>query len=158
MQRSPALIVLLLFMPCAFCEEAPTVLGHVRSNGTSLKLNGADVPFAGTREWPLVDADEVLTDTAAAVLLFLDGSRVTLAARSHLRIESVDDRTKVRLLDGSLQFKLSDRARVDIYNRGLRQNGSAGNASTAPPGRTSPPASSSGRLRPELLPPLSRSR
>ena len=114
--------------------------------------------MAGTHEWPLVDADEILTDSAAAVLLFLDGSRVTLAAKSRVKIESVDARTKVRLLDGALQFKLSDPARVDIYNRGLRQTGSAGNVSTAAPGRTGPPASSSGRLRPELLPPLSRSR
>lgn len=136
-------------------SRAASPIGSIRS-GESFFLSGVEMPVAGIRSWPVVEGDEIVTGSALAILSFPDGSRVTLAAGSHVKLEAGGPPTKVRLVTGSLRFQLSSAPKIDIYNRDARQNAPSGTIFTG--GRSAPPAPGSGHIRTPAPAPFSRSR
>jgi hypothetical protein len=144
------LSVIVFAAACAAIALAAHPVGYIRSS-EPFRLRGATVPVAGMRWWPIVAGDDIVAGSASAALTFADGSRVTLARASSLKLESAGERTRVRLLDGSLEYRLSASPKVEIYNRDLRQAALSGSAST-----TAQPSTSSASTSPRATqaPPL----
>lgn len=153
-KRCFAVFVLLAASAPALRSARP--VGYVRSS-EPFRLRGTTVPSAVTRFLPVLEGDDIATSSASAVLTFMDGSRVTLARQSRAKLEGGGARTRVRLLDGSLQYRLSESPKVEIYNRDLPQAGSIGivSAVSAGPPHPVPPPQARGPKRP---PPVSPSR
>jgi hypothetical protein len=135
----------------AYGARASHTVGSVRSS-SSFRLSGTTVPVEGTRSWPVVAGDEIVAGPAPATLELSDGSRVSLAAEARVKIEAQKGRTTVRLLDGALQYQLSDTATTDLYNRSERARASSGTLTT--PG-TRPSPKPPGRGRPAPPPSVS---
>jgi hypothetical protein len=129
------------------------------SSSQPFELHGVTMPVAGIGSWPVVDGDEIVATSAEAVVSFQDGSSVTLAPGSKLEIQSAGGRVQVRLLEGSMNYRLSESAKIDIFNRDSRQTGSTGKVSTPGHGQHGPPSPNPGQGhgRPKP-PPISPSR
>jgi hypothetical protein len=127
-KRSIAVLIVLAASAPVLRGARP--VGYVRSS-EPFRLRGATVPSAATRFLPVLEGDDIATVSSAAVLTFLDGSQVTLTRQSRARLENGGSRIRVRLLDGSLEFRLSASPRVEIYNRDEPQVGLAGTVSAS---------------------------
>jgi hypothetical protein len=125
------LALALLIAASAAVVQAAYPVGFVRSS-EPFRLRGATVPAAGTRWWPVLEGDDIVAGEAPAAIVFMDGTRVALAARSRVTIEPDAGRTRVRLLDGELEYELGRSPKVDIFNRDVRQPGVSGASKTAP--------------------------
>jgi ferric-dicitrate binding protein FerR (iron transport regulator) len=121
--------VFLLLAGSAPVAHAARPVGYIRSS-QPFQLRGATVPSAVTRFLPVLEGDDIATVSASAVLTFVDGSRVRLARQSRAKLEAGGGRTRVRLLDGSMQYRLSESPKVEIHNRDLPQAASSGTVST----------------------------
>jgi ferric-dicitrate binding protein FerR (iron transport regulator) len=148
----PALAALItLAALAAYGALSARTIGSVRSSST-FRLSGNNIPVEGTRAWPVVPGDELATGAEPAILDLADGSRITVAAESKVKIEAQGARTAVRLMEGALQYRLSDTATTDVYNRTDRVQTSTGALSTS---RKRPPPKPPGRHRPPQPPPVS---
>jgi ferric-dicitrate binding protein FerR (iron transport regulator) len=132
-------------------------VGYVISS-EPFQLRGATVPTAVTHFLPVVEGDDIATDSASAILTFLDGSRITLARQSRAKLEAGGVRTRVRLLNGTMQYRLSESPQVEIYSRGLRQTGTYGTVSAVAVADKEHPAPPPQARGPKKPPPVSPSR
>lgn len=129
-------------------------VAHIRSS-EEFQLRGVAVPVAGMRSWPLVAGDDIVTLNAPAVILFTGGGKATLAEKSRAKIEAQGTNTILRLTGGSLEYRLTDSAKVQIYNRGVHQTVLAGRITAGGAGAASNSAGARS-AQTEALPPLSR--
>jgi hypothetical protein len=103
----------------AFCVAGGTVLFAAspvaRVIGTqSISVAGIESPARNAV--PVALGDEVSTEAGTAVVQFRDGSNVTLAPKSVLRLEGQSGRTVVRVVEGSVSYDLAPASRVSIVN------------------------------------------
>ena len=68
----------------------------------------------GITSWPLMVGDDVETGIAPAMIVFLDGSSVKLAARSRIRLAATDSQLKVILEDGTLDYKVAGDSKLSV--------------------------------------------
>lgn len=127
---------LVLALLAAYTAAAARTVASVRSTRT-FRIGRATVPAEGSRSWPVVEGDQIVSGQAPAIFEFPDGSRVTLDAGSRLKLEAGNGHTTVRLLEGSLTYRLEGAPAVEVYNRETRATGSSGTLYT--PGRRPPP-------------------
>ena len=74
------------------------------SSSTPFDLRGAEVRVEGVSSWPILAGDVIATKNGPAVIMFKDGSRVTLQNHSKARVESSSHGLSFRLLDGVMQI------------------------------------------------------
>jgi hypothetical protein len=74
------------------------------SSSSAFELRGSEVKVEGVPSWPVLKGDVIATKAAPALIVFKDGSRVTLQANSKARVENTEDEIKLNLLDGVMQI------------------------------------------------------
>ena len=74
------------------------------TSSAAFELRGAEVKVEGVPSWPVLQGDVVATKTAPALIIFKDGSRVTLQPNSKARVENTKDGLRFNLLDGVMQI------------------------------------------------------
>jgi hypothetical protein len=84
------------------------------SSTSPFTLDGSSLTVAGVMSWPLVIGDELATNTASASILFKDGSNVTLAPKSTLKITGQEGSPVVVLESGSVDYKLVKDSKVSL--------------------------------------------
>ena len=93
-----------------------TPVASVTASG-HFKLSGVDVPATAAAGVPAAFGDVISTFEDGAVVRFLNAV-VTLGPKSSVRIEAKGDQIVVRLLSGSLQYKLAADSKIVILNKG----------------------------------------
>jgi hypothetical protein len=91
------------------------------SSPEPFSLNGRSVTVSGVTEMPLAVGSEVATSSAPAVLFFVDGSSVKLAAGSRARLIGSEAQPKLVLLAGSLDYKLVLGSNLSVTNLDLER-------------------------------------
>jgi hypothetical protein len=100
----------------AFAAAASTV-GTVSSGGP-IKINETAVPATAAVSVPVALGDRVSTGDAEAVIrLEPFGALVTLAPKSSFEIGEVDGKPFIRLLSGSLHYKLTDVSKLQLFKK-----------------------------------------
>jgi hypothetical protein len=84
------------------------------TSSEAFELSGVRVPVAGVPQWPLVSGDEVVTGSAPALVSFADGSRVTMNARSRVKLQASGKETVLRLLKGDMAYKVAKNSPVKL--------------------------------------------
>ena len=91
---------------------------EMRGTATSvegLHVNGAAVPVAGTKTWPVMAGDEIKSSAAPVVLTLKDGSKIVLGANSAAKFETTaGGRESLRLVNGSMRYQMSADARTQL--------------------------------------------
>jgi ferric-dicitrate binding protein FerR (iron transport regulator) len=125
-----------------------TAGGALATAGSSsaFEIRGHLLNVAGVPSWPVLDGDTVTSHDSAVTLNFSDGSRITLAQNSQVRVSS-SSRVTVDLLNGSATYSLRESAPPLLMNHGQPVLDRMG---TVRVGRTEP---SAGGLRPNLSTP-----
>jgi len=118
-------------------------VGTVTSS-SAFELSGSAVNIAGVPAWPILAGDSVTAGSSFLTISFRDGSRVTLAPGSRLKIDSSG--SSANLTGGSMQFLLASGSGLRIFQSSDPVLGRSGSISTG---------SSPTGLKPELakLPP-----
>jgi hypothetical protein len=151
--------LLLVWIAISAFAAAPADSIATISSEEPVRLRGVHVPVAGIGSWPLVAGDDIATGSAPAVVLFRDGSRVTLAPNSRARLDLLDSKPEMRLLGGFLHYSRSESSSLRIIAQGSLATGNSGTASASAVAPSAAPAFNSpvgaGRLAPR---PMSRRR
>ncbi len=100
-------------MVLAALAMAATPLATITSQ-EAFSLNGASVPVAGVPRWPVAVGDEVVMARSSGLVVFKDGTKLFLIPNTKIKVEADGNRTVVRLLDGGLAYKLSEKTVVDL--------------------------------------------
>jgi hypothetical protein len=80
-----------------------------------LQINGAAVPVAGTKTWPVMAGDEIKSPAAPVLLTLKDGSKILLAPNSVAKFETTaNGRESFRLVNGSMNYEMSSAARTQL--------------------------------------------
>ena len=94
---------------------AATELRGTAASVAGLHVNGAAVPVAGTKTWPVMAGDEIKSSAAPVVLTLKDGSKIVLGANSAAKFETTAaGRESVRLVNGSMQYQMSAEATTQL--------------------------------------------
>ena len=104
MHRMLLLTVVLPFLAAA----APIA---TLTTGGPVKVNGTLVPTAGAPTWPLVLGDEIATTTQPAMLLFADGTRVTLAQNTRVNLPKCAPPV-LDTLEGTITYKMAPASKL----------------------------------------------
>ena len=107
------------------------------TSSAAFELRGAEVKVEGVPSWPVLQGDVIAAKAAPAVIVFKDGSRVTLLVNSKARVESTKDGLSFRLLDGAMQILAAPRSSVGYLSRDVPVKAPTGVetvAATAPTG------------------------
>jgi hypothetical protein len=99
------------------------------SGSSSFELDGSLVNTAGVNAWPLMPGDRVGARDSSIVIAMKDGSRITLAANSQLRLESVASQPTADLISGSMQFSLAAGSNLRVLRGGTPVDGRSGQVS-----------------------------
>ena len=139
---------------------AGTELRGTAASVAGLHVNGAAVPVAGTKTWPVMAGDEIKSSAAPVVLMLKDGSKIVLGVNSAAKFETTaGGRESLRLVNGSMNYQMSADARTQlvvnnqplVVTPGATGTAGMGAADTLPKlGAQAPKAVTS------TLPPLSR--
>ncbi len=92
----------------------------------NIVLDGHAVAAAGVPSWPLVVGDTLQSTTSEAMLVFPDGSHITLSPQSKLRIEGNLAKPRIVLVSGNLDYKLSPGSEVTLST--VNEPGQPGNS------------------------------
>jgi ferric-dicitrate binding protein FerR (iron transport regulator) len=85
----------------------------------AFELRGAEVKVQGVPSWPVLQGDLIATKAAPAVIVFKDGSRVSLHPNSKARVESTKDGLSFRLLDGFMQILAAPGSGIGYLSRNV---------------------------------------
>jgi FecR protein len=129
---------------------ATETVGSITSSGT-FSLRGVQVKTEGIPSWPMVVGDELTTDASVASIRFGDGSLVTLAKRSKAQVTKANGKITLRLVNGSMEFKLSRGSGLLLLNNVTPVSGTTGVVSTQTTGTPKPILA--GRTAPPPPPP-----
>jgi len=74
------------------------------------------VPAASSTAWPVVSGDVINTYKSHAIIVYPDGSRVTVDKNTQIKLDS-DDKSgnKLHLLAGSIWYSLSSGSKLALY-------------------------------------------
>lgn len=98
---------------CCLASFASSVVANV-SSAQPFSLDGHSISVAAVTSWPVIVGDEIGTIAVPAVLLFPDGSRITLGLNSKLRIGGTNEEPMLVLVAGALDYKLVRDSKVSI--------------------------------------------
>lgn len=93
--------------------RAANQVGTITASG-SFKLRGVSVPGPAAQSLPLVSGDEIETQSATAIILLPDGSRVMIDKNSRLEIQQERNETILCLDQGALEFNAVAGSRLTI--------------------------------------------
>lgn len=142
----------------AGCLAAGGILLAADTTGTvsaakGLRLNGQEVPVAGTRNWPVASGDVVRSESAPVTLQLKDGSRVVLGQRSEARL----DGNTIRLTAGSMRYERAAQATTQFAVNQEVLTPAIGQVAVSG-GKTSAVLGAAKAVTEEPLPPVSRRR
>lgn len=84
------------------------------SSSQSIVVSGIAVPTNRVMSWPVSLNDEIVTQTAPAVVRFTDGTVVTLQRNSRMRLDPGPSGVQVKMLSGSAIYDIKARSAVSI--------------------------------------------
>lgn len=111
MSRTTILLMLLGAFGAASFASTPVA---TVSSGQPFMLDGHSISAIGIASWPVVVGDEIATSTAPAVVFFNDGSRISLASKSTVKISGTTSQPVLVLLTGSLDYRLVKGSKVSL--------------------------------------------
>jgi len=144
-------LVLLLIAGSAFAA-APVASVQSPSN---FQLRDATVNTAGVSSWPVMPGDTVTAGNTAATMRFIDGTVVTLAPNSRVKVQEKKDDLTLQLLSGSMAFVLAQSSALRVYSGDTLVQAQAGVTTTATAGGSAQAALPVGHA-PPAPPSLSR--
>ena len=77
------------------------------SSKAPFRLRGAEVAVAGVPSWPVFDGDEIVAETAPAILKFSCGSRVRLNTGTEATVTYEAPNLVVHLTSGATAYKMA---------------------------------------------------
>ena len=89
------------------------------TSSAAFELRGAEVKVEGVPSWPVLQGDVIATKAVPAVIVFKDGSRVSLHPNSKARVESTKDGLSFRLLDGFMQILAAPGSGIGYMSRNV---------------------------------------
>lgn len=110
MYRNAILAALCLFGSIAF---ASTPIASVWSS-QPFTLDNHAISAAGVPSWPLLIGDELATPLSPALVLFKDGSRITLARNSRAKISGTSNAPVFLLVAGSIDYRLPKDSKLSV--------------------------------------------
>lgn len=84
------------------------------SSTQSVIVSGITVPTHRVISWPVAVHDEIITQTAPAMVRFGDGTVVTLQRNSRMRVESGAAGLEVKMLSGSAIYDIKPHSTVSV--------------------------------------------
>jgi hypothetical protein len=112
---SGVLILVLLLVALAFAQvQVATV-----TSTSPFQLRGASVtPSQGVPSWPVMPGDKIKAGSAPVTVTFPDGSTITLAPGSEIKVTQSGATPVVTLLSGSASYTLKTLASVGLVADG----------------------------------------
>jgi len=112
---SGVLILVLLLVALAFAQvQVATV-----TSTSPFQLRGANVtPSQGVPSWPVMPGDKIKAGSAPVTVTFPDGSTITLAPGSEIKVTQSGATPVVTLLSGSASYTLKTLASVGLVADG----------------------------------------
>jgi hypothetical protein len=108
-----ALIVAFAFATALWAAEPAAKI----TSNSSFLLRGKPVPVAGVPSWTALAGDDVTAGESSLMLVFRDGSRAVLAARSQARIEKGSgEQVLFRLVSGAMTLRPAEKPSTTFYN------------------------------------------
>jgi len=96
------------------------------SSESSFEIDGTMVRGLAVPSWPLMAGDTLVSNDAPLSISLRDGSRITLAANSHLRLEPSAQGLTASLTSGSMQFTLAPGSSLRVVKGGTLVGGRSG--------------------------------
>ncbi len=90
------------------------------TSSAAFELRGAEVKVEGVPSWPVLQGDVIATRAVPAVIVFKDGSRVSLHPNSKGQVESTKDGLRFRLLDGFMQVLAAPGSGIGFMSRNVQ--------------------------------------
>lgn len=103
LKRARVLLILAAFQ-CVSFASAP--VANV-SSAEPLNIDGHSMFMPGVPSFPVVVGDQIATSTGPAIMSFSDGSRLTLAPQSRVKIIGSNAKPTVVLTAGNLEYRLA---------------------------------------------------
>ncbi len=91
---------------------ASTPIANVSANGP-LTVNGAAIRTEGIASWPVSAGDEVVTTTAPAVIMFNDGTRISVDKHTRVKLSKAG-RPGVDVLSGTAIYKTGAASKLEM--------------------------------------------
>ena len=110
MSRTSVVLVLILLACQGF---AATPVAAISCN-QSVVISGITVPADRVISWPVSINDEIVTQSAPAMLRFNDGTVVTLQRNSRMKLTAGHSGVEVKMLAGSAIYDIKPRSTVSI--------------------------------------------
>jgi len=110
----------------AFAAEP---FGTASSTG-AFYVDGVAMTAEGISSWPLVAGDELRAVSSPVIIRFQDGSRVTIAEQSRVKLTRSGDAINLSLTGGRIEFNLSPSSNVQVWNGAYRIPARGGTIST----------------------------
>jgi hypothetical protein len=120
-------LVLLLIAGSAF---AAAPVASVTSS-SDFQLRDATVNTAGVSSWPIMAGDTMVAGTGSATIRFIDGTLVTLAPNSRVKVQEKNSDLSLQLVNGSMSFVLADSSALRIFSGNTPVQAQPGVATTA---------------------------
>jgi len=134
--------IVLLVSAAALAAAAPPAMTVTAAGGFTVNETG--VPASAAAAIPVSPGDEITTGDAGAVLRVGNEAVLVLAPHSSVRTAQKDDGVLLDLTGGSLEYKLTPEAKVQLANRGKAVARAAQGKLSAARGKTLPIVLASG--------------
>lgn len=95
--------------------SAARVVARV-TDTSSVQIRGVTVPMQEVSSWPVALDDEVATGPVPATLRFADGSTVSLARNTKVRVEADGSSYSVRVVSGSVRYNLNPKSAIRVID------------------------------------------
>ncbi len=107
----------LLVVSSALLVRADDSIGSVAS-ASSFTLDGTVVNSAGVQSWPLMAGDTVGAGNTPIAIFLRDGSKLNLAAKAIVRLESNGTALSARLTEGAMQYAVATGSTLKVLRGG----------------------------------------
>ena len=88
-------------------------IATVSSTGP-IVIGATELSANSVSAWPLIGGDEIRTTGSPAVLIFRDGSRVTLDRTSRVKLTGTGERATLSVLGGSVDYQFATGSQVTL--------------------------------------------
>ena len=104
---------------------AADTVAKITSSGP-FQLRGVSVKTDGVPSWPMLAGDDIQTAATPASIQFSDSSRVVLGENSRAELQANNGKLVLRLVRGSMQFKIAHRSSLTLLSNNTPVKGSSG--------------------------------
>jgi hypothetical protein len=105
------------------------------TSADSFQLRGQTVNVAGVPTWSVLAGDEIVAGAGSLMVVFNDGSKAVIAAKSRAKVEKKSDQVEFRLVDGLMTVTRSSKSPVKFFGDAREVVSAAGVPTTVAAGR-----------------------